>query len=111
MKPALRHWLEPRAASVAGGTVCPAAPRGPSARRRVPVGRGARQKLRVRGARGAAARGVGGGATPRRGRGSSPGTRRVSLDPPVPRRPAPRSARVWPAGPLRPSSPPPLGAI
>lgn len=39
MKPALRHWLELRAASVAGGIVsAPAAPRDPSPLSLVPVG-------------------------------------------------------------------------
>lgn len=46
MKPALRHWLELRAAPVAGGTVsAPAAPRDPSPLSLVPVGPSTRWKL------------------------------------------------------------------
>lgn len=46
MKPALRHWLELRAASVAGGIVSALArPWRPLTRSLVPVGRSARWKL------------------------------------------------------------------
>lgn len=48
MKPALRHWLELRAVSVAGGIVsAPAAPRDPSPLSLVPVGHSTRWKLPV----------------------------------------------------------------
>lgn len=48
MKPALRHWLELRAAPVAGGTVsAPAAPRDPSPRSLAPAGPSTRWKLRL----------------------------------------------------------------
>lgn len=48
VKPALRHWLELRAACVAGGIFsAPAAPRDPSPLSLVPVGHSARWKLPV----------------------------------------------------------------
>lgn len=78
VKPALRHWLELRAASVAGGIVsAPAAPSTPRPRRRAAVGDSARWKLPVpRACPGAAA----GRARPLLGvPGGRPGTRAFVL--------------------------------
>lgn len=100
MKPALRHWLEVRAASVAGGTVCS---RGSSRPLALSLGPSwPRRAAEAAGSRGPAEPPAWcGGRQPRPPRSRAAvtprGPRECALKLSCPRRPPLRSAGVWPA--------------